>query len=422
MTVPTRADRAEQEQITLRITDEHVTIKQWTSYSFASDFLTPSDGFHFTIGASDLDEKQRNALKNGARVSLICNSMFIADGRIDNVDIGASAGGGTVYEIAGRDRLGYAVDATADPTLAFDTGATLADVLSKVFEPFGWVGEDHFLTDPGADRIATKGDRGTKFSKSKKRFGAPLKSYTIHALKPYHHEGVFDFAKRVSQRFGLWIWCTADGEQLIVGKPDFEQEPTFHLRRDRNGNGNILSGKARFSAENQPSVIIADSFSGGGEYGKGRYKVACVNPYYGFDENGFVLDEVAAILKKVPEAEQITLVVQPWERKAARTPPRPMYLHDDESKTPDQLKAFVRREMSLLVRKSVVFECTVAGHGQDVDEAFTPWQVNTIATVDDEVTGLKERMFVLGLQFDKSRRGGGTTTNLHLVRLNSIQF
>jgi len=77
----------------------------------------------------------------------------------------------------------------------------------------------------------------------------------------------------------------------------------------------------------------------------------------------------------------------------------------------------VKREMSLLMHRSLVAHYTVVGHLQD-DVA---WTVDTVVDVDDDIAGLKERMYVLARTFHKSRQSG-TTTDLELVRLGTVQF
>jgi prophage tail gpP-like protein len=423
MGIPLTADKPDQEEIILQIFDEQVTLRQFVSYSFSSDFLTPSDGWTFTLADGDLPARQLAALKLGARVGLIVNTARVSDGQIDAVEMSADPHGGVHYTIHGRDRLGLAVDAIADPTLQFKEGTRLDDMLVALFSPFGWVNKDeHYAIDNSANRaVSTGGDRGIKTSKSGSKKVKPLKDFVLHQMKPHNHEGTFDFAKRISERFGLWIWSSCDGDVLIVGQPDFNQEPLYQLRRTRDGKGNIESGSVRYDVTDQPSIVFADGFGGGGEYGKSRIKAYAVNPYFGVDENGFVLDDLLPLIAKQKDAQQVALVTQPFTRRATNIPIRPMYLHDDESKTQEQLEKFVRREMSLLMRKSLTVEYTVEGHGQyDADGQFTAWAVDTVVTVKDDIGLLDENMWVLGVTFEKSRRG--TFTKLHLIRLNSIQF
>lgn len=413
--------------VRVRIMDEQVDLTRWTSYSFASNFLTPADGWSCTVGDGHLDEKQKRALRLGARVRLYVAEAPLAEGYIDEIQVDATRSSGVQYTIQGRDRLGAAVDAIADPRLEFKDGVTLAEFLREVFAPFGWVADDHFTIDARANRDAKAGGvRGTPMTKGGKKKGPkPLASFVLHRLKPHNHEGLFRFAQRVTERFGLWIWPSADGEQLIIGAPDFEQAPRYQLRRRNDGTPgavsgtNILSGRVQFSSADQPSIIIADGSSGGGEFGRGQIKCYCVNPYFGFDDQGFTDDQVAALLRKYPEAQPVLFVTQPFTRRAPRMPPRPMFLHDEESKTQAQLNFFVRRTMSELLRRSLTCHYTVEGHGQEVEGGFAPWDVDTVVDVQDEVGGIAERMYVLGRTFEKSR-AGGTFTHLELIRLYSI--
>lgn len=409
----------DKQQVRLRVVDEGVDLTRWTSYTFTSNYLTPSDGWNLEIGDGNLAEAERRALRVGAQVRLFIENFPLAAGYIDRIEINADRRSGTTYSIQGRDRLAPVVDSIADPRVQFKTGTTLAEFLKALLTPFGWASDVHLDLDASTNRNAkTGGLRGTPLTKRKSKRGK-LNTFQIYQLKPHNHEGLFQFIQRTVERFGLWVRCSADGEKLIVDAPDFYQEPLYQLRRTSKGDTNILSGSVVLDATDQPSVIIVDGFSGGGEFGKGKIKAYCVNPYFGVDENGFMSDEVSAILSKYPEAEPVLFVTQPFKQRAPRIPPRPMFLHDEESKTQEQLNFFLKRTMSELLRKSLVCHYTVEGHGQNIGGVFTPWDVDTVVDVQDEVAGVFERMYVLGRTFEKSR-SGGTTTKLELVRLFSI--
>ncbi len=150
-------------------------------------------------------------------------------------------------------------------------------------------------------------------------------------------------------------------------------------------------------------------------------KAWALNPYFGVDKDGFILDKVQAIVDKFPEAKQVLFTTQPFTKRVASMPVRPMFLHDDEAHTPEELENFVRREMSLLMRQSLQVHVTVEGHGQQTEDGFVPWAVDTVVDVKDEVSGLDERLYVLSRHFTKDRRGG-THTSMQLIRLNSLQF
>jgi len=420
--MPFPPNSPDDEVVQLRIMDEGVTLSRWTSYDFSSEYLTPAPGFHLVVADNDLPPDEQRALKLGARVRLTINGAALCDGHIDTVEVSASRSSGTVWKIGGRSRLGLAVDAIADPTLHFKEGESLAEVLKKLYAPFGWIADEHFSIDNAASRGATEGLRGTPMTKGGKKKGPkPLKSFVMHQLKPHNHEGVHDFAKRITERHNLTIRCSEDGERIIVDTPDFEQPPSYQIRRTANEGTNVLDGSVKFEFTSQPACIIADGYSGGGEFGRGRIKSFCVNPYFGTDEDGYVLDEVLKTLAKHPKAVQVVITTQPFTRRSINIPPRVVFLHDEESKTQEQLNNYVRKQMSLFMRKSMTASYTVEGHGQMGESGFVPWMVDTTVDVQDEVAGVNERMWVESVDYSKSR-SGGTTTRVELIRLNSLQL
>jgi prophage tail gpP-like protein len=343
------------------------------------------------------------------------------------VAIDADRQSGVVYQIDGRDRLGPVVDGIADPRRQYKAGLTLEGFLHAEFFRYGWNRPEHFVIDNSANRDAkTGGIRGVPMSKGGKKHGPkPLKSFVLHQLQPYQHETVFAFVSRVAQRFGLWIWCSGDGKKLIVGKPDFDQPPRYFLQRNDHGGlsgTNVLGGTVKYDMSDQPSVIIADAFGGGGEFGKSRHKCYCVNPYFGYDANGQLVEGIQELIDAYPGATAVRFDGIQTDSRRMTGPYRPLVLHDQSSQTQEQLEGYVRREMSLLLRKSLTANYTVEGHGQlDSSGNFTAWDVDTVVTVQDEVAGVNENMYVLGRTFEKSR-SSGTHTKLELIRLNSIQF
>jgi prophage tail gpP-like protein len=427
MPVPYKPDAPDSQTVRLTLVDDKLRVDRWESYDFATDFLTPADSFSFRLGSMEggLPADLRKALKIGARVQLHVESSLLAAGRIDSIEISADRGSGIGYDIHGRDNLGQTLDAIADPTFHLKNGGTLAELLKRLFAPYGWATDDKFEIDNEANRDARKGKRGipTRNKDGTKKGRKKLTAFVLHQTKPYNHESVFHFASRVAQRHGLWIWASADGQKLIVSRPDYKQEPSFVLVRGRDGRGNILSGSVRYELTDQPTMIIADGFvqGGSGEFGKGRIKAFIVNPLLGLTDGADYTADVKALLQKHPGAVENTLPGASFAFRSAAIPFRPMFLHDDESKTQDQLNAFVKREMSLLYRKALTTQYTVEGHGQTVGGNFVAWAPDTMVDVHDELGELRERMYVLGVSYSKSRRGG-TTTKLDLVRERSIDL
>lgn len=425
--------RPEDDIVEMRLPEAGVTIDAWTSYEFNSDFLTPTDGFSFSVGAARLPDAVARALAPGQRVELVINGATQCTGYIDAIDVSASRDAGTEYRIEGRDALSPAVDGCMDPRLKIKATSTLLEALVQVFTPFGWSDADtQFLTNDEVNvNIITGQERGVR-SRQKPAVGKrgrklkPAKSpnqIRLEQLRPHDSEGAFAFAARIAQRFGIWIWLSAQGDSLILGHPYFDDPPRYTLRRTKAGDTNVLSGSVRWDASEQPSFIVAEGFGGGGEWGRTKLRAVCVNPFVMNEES----DLVAELAKFKPyesialsedlEASGRTLDFVSRTRTLTNNRAKPVFLHDEESHTPEQLANFVRREMSLRTRKSVTAKYVVQGHALD----GVPWCVNCMVDVVDEVSGLSEPMWIKSRTFSRSR-GGGSTTSLELIRPYTLEF
>ena len=414
-------------QLQLRDSNGNVTkvIDTFKEYSFNSNFLTPTDGFHFTIGDEALNRSMLDGITLGQRVTLSINGHTQADGFIYNISVTSSRHGGTDFTIEGRDRLAPVVDANLDrQSLRFTAGQTLYDVLFGVFSQFSWTDSSQYLISNEANRnVITGAVRGVPTTKK----GKPLKSFSIHQLKPYPHEGAFAFASRVAQRFGLWIWLSAEGNFLIISQPEYAQEPRYkirHLIGDKGIQNNVISSHVKRNSTSQPGAIVATGFGGGGEYDKSSLKCVMIGPFGGY-VNGSYRPEANALLALHKDA----IVVQPAQEQLSAlaildsvtnfstVPFVTVFLHDDESKTMDELQAFTRREMALHSKNAIEATYVVEGH----ENNGYPWCVDATVDVDDDVSGISGTMWIMSRTFEKSR-DGGTRTTLELILPYSLLF
>jgi prophage tail gpP-like protein len=404
--------------VEMQVVDSGVKLNRWKEYSFTSNFLIPTDAFSFTVVGDEINTINRTALVPGANVRCTVNGAVQVDARIDSITYRVNRSGGTEMVIQGRDKIAALIDSGIDPLLKFNAGMNLLQFLTAVFSPFGF-NENSFVID-NSDNVAimSKNVKGVKTRQQNvggKGGGKPLLSYNIHQLRPYPNEGAFEFATRVTQRLGLWLWLTADGKNIVAGKPNYDQPAVFSLRREFNGFNNILSGDVTYDVGEQPSVIIADGFSGGYEFGRARMRAYVENPFLDVDNT--------AVLKKYAKAGMVKQVIPFFGNKIKLPNAKPMFLHDDEAKTQEQLNGFVLREMSLRLRRGLDVHVVVKGHSQvsQVDAVPTIWTVDKTVNFNDEVSGVNEDMYILARTFKKSRQGG-TTTELQLIRKNSLTF
>lgn len=394
-----------------------IRIDKWLRYRVNSQFTTPSDGFDLEVARKDLDDTTLSAIENGEEIAIRINGHTQAQGYIDRVSTRASRESGTIVCIEGSDKIAQVVRAGVDPEHAqFAEGQTLLDAIKTLFGPFGYT-EDNILVSNDTNRNLRSGQvRGQKVSKK----GKTLKSFTLHQLKAYPNEGVFAYASRLSQRHGLWIWLSAEGNVLIVSRPNFRQPPRYRLFDKRNGEDdvtNILHGEARKDSSQQPSCIVATGFSFGGEADRSHLKVIAVNELVAMGPDKFAVPAVAKIISDHQDASQLPLrdIFPP---SAIRPHPaaQPLYLHDQESQTLDQLQNFARRELALRQKEALHVSYTVPGH----DQNGTIWCVDTIVDVDDDARNIHEPLWVLGRTFEKSRNG--TFTHLEVIRPFTLSF
>lgn len=408
--------------------DNVIELDTYKTYSFKSDFLTPVDSFSFTVGDSDITEKFRRIVVPGAEVILRINDRKQAHGYVDSVTV-TSSRGGTEFQVSGRNTLKYAADSSIDPRTTFQATQSLEDVLKQVFAPFGWADAGDFVIDNEANKaLMTGSHRGERSPNQKVHLtdkNKPLKSYALHLTKPYPREGAFQFASRLSQRHGLWIWASADGENIIVGKPDyttFVKGALAHIPGD--DACNILSASVTRDDHDLPSVIIASGVGVGGASPRDQFTRGMMNPLLigGEGEIGGPFYGLKKIQESWPNTTFVDYLDQPGasfqdNQKVFNSFSRPMFLHDDESKTQEQLENFIRREMALRLRKSFTYHCEVEGHGFD----GVPWCIDTMVRVKDDVLGVDENLWVQSRTFTKSRHGG-TKTSLELIRPYTIVF
>ena len=136
----------------------------------------------------------------------------------------------------------------------------------------------------------------------------------------------------------------------------------------------------------------------------------------GLDAKGAIRADVQTVITQNADAKLLAL----RSGFAVRMPNarvRAVYLHDDESKTIQQLEDFVRREMALRQQASVVVHYTFEGHTL----MGIPWYTNSVAHVDDDALEIHGRMWCISRSFSKSR-GGGTHASVEFIMPNTMSF
>jgi prophage tail gpP-like protein len=399
-------DNPELGSLTILLPGSGVQFDNFLAYEYNESFTTPSDSFWFELDEDELSEETKAVLIPGAGVRVSIDDQPQVAGFIDDIQVRAGRGG-TIWHMECRDWLSPAVDGHIDPKVQFKQSQTLDQLLTTVFEPFG---VSVFSTDNSTNRnIITGRVYGNPSSKK----GKPLKSYVLHETKPYQHEGAFAFASRICQRFGLWLWPASDGQTLIVGKPDFDQDPRYELRHvvDLPGDNNVVESSFKLSRTNQPAIIYASGFGGGGSFAKATLRAGIVNPIVHTD-----VMQIAASYPNVPMLipPNVPPDIPPYIDPNAR----PLFLYDPESRTLEQLYAFLMRELALKMRSSLSAHYTIEGHRLNGQ----PIAVDTVMQVEDDRSNWHAPLWVIGRTFSKVAGQQGTRTRIEMIRLGTLQF
>ena len=406
-------DSPELDTVTVRLPDapnSAIEFRNFIAYDYHEDWLTPCDAWSFSLPLAALTDAEKAALVERARLTFSINDNVQTAGRIDKIRIRANRSVGQIVTVEGRNWLAASVDGHVDPQVRFLPTMTLQDLLTAVFKPFGVT---VLSTENDANRNAiTGGIYGTPTTKK----GKLLKGYQLHLEKPYPNEGAFGFASRVAQRFGLWLRPGVEEGTIVVARPDFDQAPRYQLLQltsaGETSASNVEDSDIEFNSEDQPSVLVGLGVGGGGEFAKSQLKAAVANPLVAADLSSFVDAYPTVKFLTVPDVASGILSDPIIEEH-----PRALFLYDSQAHTLAQLQAFLLRELALRLRKSLSAHYTIIGHRL----GGLPVAVDTMISVNDDISNLHLPLWVFGRRFSKSP-GEGTRSVLELVRPGSLPF
>jgi prophage tail gpP-like protein len=399
-------------EMTIRVTSgaHGAEFQRFKAYTCKENFLEASSTFSFTLDQKELSSTDAALLVPGATVDVMIDGNAQMRGIIDEPAGTFSRDEGNVATITGRDWLSVAVDNQIDPQVRFVPSMSLLDLIVTAYSTI----------DPNitvvADSIANRNViTGRIYGERTSKKGKPIKSIVLGEEKPYHNEGLFAFTSRVAQRFGLWIRPYVDGSTIVLAGPDFTQGPRYgicHALDSRSEQNNVEKGHFAPNRRDQPSIIYASGFGGGGDFPKSRLRAGIVNPVVNADNS-----KIISAYSDVPliGVDAITAAFAPLVESVAR----PAFLYDRESHTQEQLEAYLRRELSLRMRRALSARYEIMGHKLNGQ----PIAVDTIVAVLDQqpIANWNGPLWVLGRDFSKTPNGGART-NLELILPGSLQF
>ncbi len=199
---------------------------------------------------------------------------------------------------------------------------------------------------------------------------------------------------------GHLCWSSGDGRELILGTPNYNQAiqwSVFHPGEQslRGKEGNALGfGVKRSTGDRYSRIVVVGTGSGtAANYGPAvvaRYGEAKDNPL-------------------TPDGDGTTF----------SAPKRLVMVEDVGSRA--EATSLAKREMARRALDAARITAQLPLHGQRSSTALTLFALDTLARVEDEVTGLRGTYLVEALTFSSSR-DGGQRTKLEMIPKGSEVF
>ena len=435
VTLLTAADAQIDDYASLELGSEtnFTTIDGWTSYEFRTNWTDACSSWHASIADGNY-QALLPLLQNGTPVVFKINGRVQATGYVDRVSVSTSRTGGTLLTVSGRDKLGPMVDSCMDGKFSFDEKHTIQQVVDAIRGPFGF---DEVKVDDTVNREHITGETseiiGTDENGSVKT--RVFDQVINKKFRPHLGEGRYAFLERLGKRFGFHIWCSGDGKTLFCGQPDFAQKTVGTITHgDINSDtpdgkpNNVISSDVHYDWTQQPAVLIATNYGSADHHRYAAQRVMMTNE--------FVVDatepEVLQVFKDNYKDGTFVVPKRTYVHRRPEVLPTTKFVtlvtvHDDESRTKNQLIHYARSEMCRFQSRFLTATYVLKGHsvssaeGRPVLPTDAIWAAGTMVRVNDVVSGLEEDMWIKERTFRKDRNGG-TTTTLELILPFSLEL
>jgi hypothetical protein len=429
-------------QLTVRFEELGRDVVLQKGWSIDSSYLTPTDGFEFTL--YDTDRAKLRGLELQP-VDLRIDDHSQCLGRVDMTERGSD---GTAITCKGRDYLSDLTECHVDPTLQIKKEMSLE---TAMLIGCGVVGIDTIVSDDELtmQQIRT-GRRIKKKTKQAKRHKKKLEDY-----KPNPGESLFAFYNRIVARLGGTIQPGDRRNVLRITAPRYDTDPVATITRlidpapaERNL---VISATATRDFSSFPTfVLVAGKVVTVGTTRAPSYAKLTVcrsgvgvfrSPDDKFEVPYRVLeDEQVSIQKQLDRkasttdlakvlnkelAEILGRSVVPGRRLPSSSPAAPgplyrlLYQKDAESGNQDQIDRLAVRCFAQKFRETLSYRVTLRGHVDPL--TGTIWSVDTMVRVKDEVCEVDEPLWVMGRRFSFAP-GSGAQTELELIRPGSFQI
>lgn len=246
------ADRR-QHRVTVVVGDSTRTheIDGWIEYEITSSLIQPGDTFTLR---RPFQPDTWDLLRRDSRIRVLIDGIQILDGLLDARHKRTRE---NTIEVSGRDRSGRLIQESA-PSISYQ-GLEMTEAIKRLATPWFTKVE---LSDARNRKLRT--GKGRKVPTGNEPI--VIRSSTPGAGKVQPGQSRWSVIEEIVSQAGLLCWSTADGRELIVGRPNYQQAAQFFVRVARPGTGTETTCKdLQWSEDNGDRYsVIAVVGAGGG--------------------------------------------------------------------------------------------------------------------------------------------------------------
>lgn len=434
---------ARSHQVTLAIGAEGVEISAWDEVAITLDMLRAGSPWTVTLWRTARGEswaRVRELAKIFAPIEIRVDGAVQLRGTIERIRDGANRSGAP-FTISGRDIFAAAMVADVDPRLHLrDT--TLEDAMRAALQPLG------LDVTVGANAAAVREVQAGARPGPRGSTATTPRRHRVDRFRPQVGQRLWDFLTQLARRHGYLIYPgpIEGGMGLVIDRPDYTAAPQGRLWRRRRSagtyEGNILDGTLSLDATDVPTEVTVFGRTRMTAPQDARHSARTENVRLQFGGIG-LFGAVDRALGREPTA----LVRAATESPPATTPaaggtttrstttvlnerlairriadvyfPRPRYVRDTKARTPQITEQRTRHVLARTMQEFAVFEATAQGFSWGTEGRL--WTMNSMVTLDDEVTGVRGAWLATRVEFRRSRTNGHTTS-LRLVPPHAIDL
>lgn len=404
------------------------------SYEVRQSYFTSSPNvFVVKLGTAQAPAQLIAAARPRTKLELFVGGVLQQTGWSDGPEANADAGAGTSVMIHGRDKMAELHDAHIQADKSF-SNMSYGDLTEAVLNAA--LGQNNYdiilqggnrqnrMAATGSSSAATASavpttapapGGGTVVTAAPDDIKPALTSAQGRTLRAKFGSKWWEFLKAQLDRAGLFLLCGASGE-FILCAPNVTQRPLFRLQRAPNLTRRSTSIE-RASYKNVATKRYT-VYEIHGKKGGGSTAGVAIPPDAPDDVKAALIASAASAGGQRSSSSFVDQEMVDWGYPLTR-----VWSHKDAKLTSPAQGAYLARfHCAHDRRENWQLTYTVTGHTWPAiagGERLT-WAVDTMVEVDDQEFGLQGNFWIESVSF--KRDGGGTHTELHLMRPEDLIF